>query len=91
MTKIRVSVLCGNWYESWDNATSEESMINDVVKRGAHLRIGCEDLRHELTRIERDIPVRWEFVLIVADAPKKAMSSSRSTSMRLKKLTDRLL
>jgi len=30
-------------------------------------RIGCENILYKLARIERDIPVRWEFVVIIAD------------------------
>jgi hypothetical protein len=40
------SVLCGDRYEPWNNATGEESMVNDAVQRGALLRVGCEDLLH---------------------------------------------
>jgi hypothetical protein len=75
MTEIGGSVSCGDWYVSWDNATSEESMVNNIVQRGALLRVGCENLLHKLARIERDIPVEWEFVLIIADAPEKGTSS----------------
>jgi hypothetical protein len=46
-------------------------MINAVVWREALVRVGCENLLHKLTRIERDITVGWEFVLIIADAPEK--------------------
>ena len=71
MTEIGGTVPCGDRHEPWDNTTSNESMVNDTVQRGALLRIGCEDLLYKLACIERDIPVRRELVLIIADAPEK--------------------
>jgi hypothetical protein len=49
-------------------------MVDDVVQRRALLRVGCEYLLYELTRVERDLPVRWKLVLIIADAPRKPTS-----------------
>jgi hypothetical protein len=57
-------------YESWNNATSEESMVNDAVQRGMLLRVGCEDLLNKLTRVERDI-VEREPVAIIVDVPER--------------------
>ncbi len=74
MTEIGGNVACGDRYGPWDNATSEESMVKDVVQRGALLRVGRKNLLHELARIERDIPVGWELVLIIANAPEKGTS-----------------
>jgi hypothetical protein len=71
VTEIRGSVSCGDRYKSWDNTTSEESMINNTVQGGALLRIGSEDLLHKFTCFEGDIPVRRELVLVIADAPEK--------------------
>jgi hypothetical protein len=34
-------VPCG---DRWNNATGDESMVNDAVQRGALLRVECEDL-----------------------------------------------
>ncbi len=43
---------------SWDSATDEESVVDDVVQRRVLLRVGCEYLLYELRHIERDLPVR---------------------------------
>jgi hypothetical protein len=62
-------------------------MVNDTVQCGALLRAGCEDLLYKLACIKRelrDIPVRRELVLIIADAPEKGVFSKApaSTSQR---------
>jgi hypothetical protein len=75
VTEIGGSVPCGDRHEPWNNTASKESMVNDTVQRGALLKIGCEDLLYKLACIERDIPVRWELVLIIADAPEKGVFS----------------
>lgn len=69
MTEIRRCVPRGDGNVSRDCATGKESVVNNVVQRGTFLRVGCEYLLHELTRIERDLPVGRKLVLIIADAP----------------------
>jgi hypothetical protein len=50
--EIGGSVPCRDRYKPWDSATSKECMVNDVVQRGALLRVGCEVLLHKLARIQ---------------------------------------
>jgi hypothetical protein len=58
-------------YEPWNNATSEESMVNDAVQRGMLLRVGCEDLLNKLAHVERDIEVEREPVAVIVDVPER--------------------
>jgi hypothetical protein len=64
-------IACRDRYELWDDAISEESMVKDVMQRGALLRVGHKNLLHKLARIRRDISARWELVLIITNAPEK--------------------
>ena len=75
---------------SWNSATEEESVVDDVVQRRALLRVGCEYLLYELMRVERDLPVRWELVLIVTDAPTNAHLRLERANEFARKLTDTL-
>lgn len=69
MAEIGWHVPRGNRYVSWNNAAGEERVIENVVKGGALLRVGSEDLLHELSRIEGNIPIGRKLVLVVSDAP----------------------
>ena len=91
MTEIGGGVSRRDGDISWDSATDEESVVDDVVQRRTLLRVGCEYLLYELTRIERDLPVRWKLVLIIADAPTNVHLGLECTSKFAKELTDKLL
>ena len=66
----------------------EESVVDDVVQRRALLRVGCEYLLHEFTHIERVLPVGWELVLIIANAPMNTHLRLERTKEFARELTD---
>jgi hypothetical protein len=72
VTEIWGCIPRGDRDVSWDSAVGEEGVVNDVVQRGTLLGVGCEYLLYELTRIGRDLPVRWKLVLIIPDTSAKA-------------------
>ena len=90
MTEIGRCVPCRDRDISWDSATEEERVVDDVVQRRTLLRVGREYLLYELTRVERDLPVRWELVLIIADAPTNAHLRLERTNEFARELTDTL-
>lgn len=68
MSEIGGGVVSGS-REIWGNGSfSEERMVDDLVKSGAELRVGCEDLLDEFPCIDRDLSVIREFVLVVTNA-----------------------
>jgi hypothetical protein len=51
-------IKCRDRYELWIDATSEESMVKDVMQHGALLRVKHKNLLHKLVCIWQDILAR---------------------------------
>jgi hypothetical protein len=64
-------IECRDRYELWNDATSEKSMVKDVMQHGALLRVEHKNLLHKLACIWQDISARWELILIITNTPKK--------------------